>query len=265
MSSNTSVSSLRLLFEGTSSNSRSDSSRLRARPKGVELIERTKGTSDDDSESSEDSHPATPQATNKAEHFVASPAAAEQASTSWRELSSLVEQVATGNDAAKALLLGKLQGMCDLLPRKVEEAAHLTGVLRELSHTRAEAIRTKVLTLESYHKLQADCAGLARATSLASAVSRANCGRATRLRTELGDARTELGKSRKQASVLAVRNAELRGENAELRARLGVYERALERLVVGHGGGGAGDAVGLAAATDCRVHVKPFPAPIGTY
>lgn len=34
------------------------------------------------------------------------------------------------------------------------ENAHLTQVLKELSETRAEAVRLKVLTLESYHRLQ---------------------------------------------------------------------------------------------------------------
>lgn len=40
--------------------------------------------------------------------------------------------------------------------------------------------------------------GLQRASCLATAVSRASCGRATRLRGELGDARMELAKARKQ-------------------------------------------------------------------
>lgn len=41
--------------------------------------------------------------------------------------------------------------LCSL---QVEECAHLTSVLKEMSDTRAKAIQAKVLTLESYNRLQ---------------------------------------------------------------------------------------------------------------
>lgn len=142
-------------------------------------------------------------------------------------LAEIGEQETLKSQCVEALV-ERVRELCECaeqLGKKERENENLTSVLKELSETRADAIRLKVQTLESYHTLQAEYSKVLKTTQLAHAVSRSNCSRANRLKLELAETKKQLRQQTQQTASLQQRNSGLRAENESLRRMLVALER----------------------------------------
>ncbi|EFJ44684.1 hypothetical protein VOLCADRAFT_94991 [Volvox carteri f. nagariensis] len=118
----------------------------------------------------------------------------------------------------------QLHALCEVLGRKEDEVEHLRGVLRELTTTRAEAIRLKVQMAESLNGLQQEYCRVLRSAQLAQGTCKQHSARAAATRKQLLEVQGELLRYKRAVASLRDRNRRLRSENEDMSARLSVLE-----------------------------------------
>ncbi|GLC33312.1 hypothetical protein PLESTB_000347200 [Pleodorina starrii] len=119
----------------------------------------------------------------------------------------------------------ELQALCETLGRKEDEVKHLRGVLRELTTTRAEAIRLKVQMAESLNGLQQEYYKVLRSAQLAQGTCKQHSVRAAATRKQLLEAQGELSRYKRAVASLRDRNRRLRADNEDMAARLHALEQ----------------------------------------
>ncbi|KXZ47864.1 hypothetical protein GPECTOR_32g477 [Gonium pectorale] len=120
----------------------------------------------------------------------------------------------------------QLHEVCERLERKEDEVEHLRGVLRELTQTRAQAVRLKVQMAESLNSLQQEYYRVLRSAQMAQSTAKLHAARAAATRKQLNDTQSELGRYKRALATLRDRSRRLRADNDDMAARLAALERA---------------------------------------
>ncbi|GLI65687.1 hypothetical protein VaNZ11_009294 [Volvox africanus] len=119
----------------------------------------------------------------------------------------------------------QLHALCETLVRKEDEVEHLRGVLRELTTTRADAIRLKVQMAESLNGLQQEYYKVLRSAQLAQGTCKQHSARAAATRKQLVEVQSELLRYKRAVVSLRDHNRRLRSENEDMATQLLALEQ----------------------------------------
>eukprot|EP00798_Chlamydomonas_sp_ICE-L_P008643 gene8643-34091_t len=115
-----------------------------------------------------------------------------------------------------------------LVSRKENECEHLRDVIRELSVSRIDAMRSKVVTMESFCELRDEYERCHKASRIAQETSRANFGKAVSYHNQLKSIQDALHKEKSSNYALSKQVVELHKENFKLCSRLSALEAVQE-------------------------------------